>query len=45
MQKATNLKFEIPIPWLITLWNNPEAENGNKLSQQFQIKTTSCQQF
>ena len=38
MQKATNLKFEIPIPWLSTLQNNPEVENLNKLSQQFQIK-------
>jgi hypothetical protein len=45
MQKATNLKFEIPIPWLNTLQNNPEEENANKLSQQFQIKITSCRQF
>ena len=45
MQKTANLKFEIPIPWLISPQNNPEVENVNKLSQQFQIKITSCRQF
>jgi len=43
MQKAANLKFEIPIPCLGALQNNPEVKNVNKLSQQFQIKITSRQ--
>lgn len=43
MQKAANLKFEIPIPWLRAPQNNPEVGNVNKLSQQFQIKITSRQ--
>lgn len=43
MQKAANLKFEIPTPRLSALQNNPEVGNVNKLSLQFQIKITSRQ--
>ena len=43
MQKAANLKFEIPMPCMSALQNNPEVGNVNKLSLQFQIKITSRQ--